>query len=119
VIMTTWTLPTIEHLRRQGYLSVNSADTLAAAITQSPTKSDEKAFCITHIYNGQYEVGRDLLRPMLEFSPDLAESNDRSLSDMDLPSYEEAIGGSAATAMSSVTSTRTLDSSIMMITMMI
>jgi hypothetical protein len=86
VIMTTWALPTIENLRRQGYQSRNSADMLAAAITRSPmTESNEKVFCITHIYNGPYKEGRDLLRPMLELNPDLAESNNRSLSDMDLP----------------------------------
>jgi diketogulonate reductase-like aldo/keto reductase len=37
---------------------------------------------------------------MLELSPDLAESNNRSLSDMDLPSYEKVIGAGAATAKS-------------------
>jgi diketogulonate reductase-like aldo/keto reductase len=101
VIMTTWALPTIEHLRTQGYLSRNSAETLAAGIAQSKMKSDqskEKAFCITHIYNGQYEDGLELLLPMLELSPDLAESNNRTLSDMDLPSYEQIIGEGAATA---------------------
>ena len=53
-----------------------------------------------------------MLRSMLELSPDSAESNNRSLSGLDLPDFEDIIGGSAAQLQVPVTSTGTLNSQL-------
>ena len=90
VIMATWALLTIEYLHPSPWYVAIRNRFLSGIVC-------EKVFRITHIYNYQYEKGRWLVQSMLSLSPDLAEINNKTLINMDLPGFDIEIGASAAT----------------------